>query len=285
MFRSVCYAAGLAAILNLAVSPASAQPPAVAPTRESAPAQPGSDPADYIRLARLADHALMVVDVTVREAMLLKREASAAPRLYLSAATNALIRGNETLDRQIAFLAAPSTVEANTSAAKQLRKSRLLLFARPVAGRPGEVQLVAPDAYVMWTPERDATVRAIIGELLGPDATPAITQVTSAFHVPGSVAGEGETQIFLATASGRPASLFVRRSADASVHWGAAFGEVVTQTAEQPRPRTLAWYRLACGLPETLPAAAFADAHEDRRVEVERDYRYVREQLGACPAG
>src|SRR3546814_1145016 len=36
------------------------------------------------------------------------------------------------------------------------------------------------------------------------DAPPVITGVGCAFHVPGSLPGEGETQIFLATADGSP---------------------------------------------------------------------------------
>ncbi|MGJ3629468.1 hypothetical protein AB5I41_26240 [Sphingomonas sp. MMS24-JH45] len=46
--------------------------------------------------------------------------------------------------------------------------------------------------------------RRIATEATAADAPPVVTGVRSAFHVPGSLPGEGETQIFLSTREGRP---------------------------------------------------------------------------------
>ena len=103
-----------------------------------------------------------------------------------------------------------------------------------------------------------------------------------AFHVAGTVAGEGETQIFLRTENGDPVSLSVLRRPGQPPRWAVALGEIVDEAARAPVPGTLLWYRLACSLPPVLPARAVrtlavADAEAARA-----DYRLVIEALGPC---
>src|SRR3546814_1485109 len=86
----------------------------------------------------------------------------------------------------------------------------------------------------------EAQLRAILTELVEPGAPPAITGIANGFHVPGTLPGEGETQLFLNTVTGDPVSLTVLTAADGSRRWAAAFGEIVDGSAAVPARDTLA---------------------------------------------
>ena len=64
---------------------------------------------------------------------------------------------------------------------------------------------------------------------------------------------------------------------------GKAFGEIVDQAARPPARDTLAWYRLACFLPEQLPGLANLAQDGASRARAAQDYRFIVEQLGSCP--
>src|SRR3546814_7827257 len=93
--------------------------------------------------------------------------------------------------------------------------------------------------------------------------------------------GEGETQLFLDTANGDPVSLTITTRADGSRRWSAAFGEIV-EGAGIPKRNTLAWYRLACGLPRTLPLSKLAGTPAADRQKAASDYAAVLGALGEC---
>jgi hypothetical protein len=125
-------------------------------------------------------------------------------------------------------------------------------------------------------------VRAIAQEALGAEAPPAITGVGRAFHVPGSLPGEGETQVFLQTAQNRPVSLSILRRPGERTRWAVALAEIVDEAAAPPAPGTLLWYRLACALPPALPARATAESTSADAEQARADYRFVLQQLGPC---
>jgi len=142
--------------------------------------------------------------------------------------------------------------------------------------------LVAPDAMLPWSAATETQVRAILTERVQPEVPPRITALREALHVPGNLAGEGETQLFFATEAGKPVSLSVIRRPDSAPTWGVSFSEIVDQAAQPPQPNTLAWYRLACSLPATLPDSAnISDSEENRAIAVE-DYALVMHDLGPC---
>ena len=114
------------------------------------------------------------------------------------------------------------------------------------------------------------------------DVPPRITGVAQAFHVPGTIAGESETQIFLGTDSGNPVSLSILRRPGQSPRWGVAFGEIVDESAGQPARRTLGWYRLACGLPASLPRNAIDGLASADIATTVADYALVVRSVGAC---
>ncbi|SOB87915.1 hypothetical protein SAMN06297144_3053 [Sphingomonas guangdongensis] len=238
--------------------------------------------------ATVADRMLAapaVVDATVRSASRLKPAetpglAAGQARFYVVADVTALIRGAAGFPARVSYLV--DVPLDSRGRVPRLRKQRVILFARPVAARPGEIQLVTPDAQQPWTPGLDTLVRRIAQELVAADAPPAITGVGNAFHVPGTLPGEGETQVFLTTPDARPVSISVLRRPGEQPRWAVALSEIVDEAAAPPPRDTLLWYRLACGLPPALPDRSLA-ALEPRDAEVAReDYRFVLAQLGPC---
>jgi hypothetical protein len=145
------------------------------------------------------------------------------------------------------------------------------------------LRLVAPDAQIAFTPETAARLRAILRDATAPDAAPRITGIGRAFHVPGSLPGESETQIFLQTASNRPISLTILRRPGEQPRWSVALGEIVDEAAAAPAPDSFLWYRLACALPARLPAQSLSDADGDGASAIEADYSLVMADLGPCP--
>ena len=79
-------------------------------------------------------------------------------------------------------------------------------------------------------------LRAIVREARAADAPPRITGIGRAFHVPGSLPGESETQIFLQTADSRPISLSVLRRPGEQPRWSVALGRD-RRRGRRPRPR------------------------------------------------
>jgi hypothetical protein len=122
----------------------------------------------------------------------------------------------------------------------------------------------------------------VIAALAAADAPPAVTGIRDVMSVPGNLAGESETQLFLDTATGQPVSLSVIRRPGMDPTWGVSWSEIVDQSARPPEPRTVAWYRLACFLPARLPADAFLQQDAASRRQADADYRFIVEQLGTC---
>lgn len=255
---------------------------ALADSRAPAPAAP---PPSYADLANLADGTPLIVRAQPRK--LVPVEAARAPglragwgRFYVEARTEAVIFGRSGLGEQLRYLVdLPLDAKGKPPVVK---KKSVVLFARAVPGSPDELQLVAPDAQLLWDPEIDARLRAILAELNAPAAPQRITGVREAIFVPGNLAGQSETQIFLATANGEPAAITVDREPGKDPRWSVSFSELVGDAANAPARDSLAWYRLACFLPRALPAGANTTASGDGRQSAGRDYRFVLDQLGPC---
>lgn len=265
--------------------------PAVSAMQAQAPAAAAS-PYSYADVADLATAAPIALHARIYKATALKAErapgvAAGHARFYVEADVISLIRGSGPLAARISYLV-DLPLDARGKPPKLKKKQPVLLFARPVAGatagtsNTGSVRLIAPDAQLPWDPATEAQVRAVLTELVKPGAAPAITGIANGFHVPGTLPGEGETQLFLNTSTGEPVSLTVLTAADGSRRWAAAFGEIVDGSAAVPARNTLAWYRLACGLPRQLPLNKLAGtAPEDRR-KAASDYGVILGALGEC---
>lgn len=257
-----------------------------APAGAQSPQQVGSSPS-YAALADLALAAQIAAVVTVQDAVRLKKEdAAGVPadriRFYLRGSVDALLAGRGGLPASVDWIADVPTTASNRP--PKLKKRRFVLLARATPERPGTLQLVARDAQIDWTPETEARVRAILTDAVSPTAPPRIVGIGHAFHVAGTIPGEGETQIFLRTADSRPVSLSIVRRPGEAPRWSVALGELVDDAAAAPKPDTLLWYRLACGLPRTLPDEAVADQSPDDAAQARADYQVVADSLGPCGA-
>ena len=266
-------AAGLLAASLLAAAPADSQAPAAqAPT--------------YADLADLALGAPVAAHVRIARALALK-EAQAAgvrpghARLYVEADIVSLIRSPQGLPSRLRYVV-DLPRDAKGKAPKLKKGSEFLILAQPVPAKAGEVRLVAPDAQIAFTADRAGQLRSILTEASGPSPAPRITGIGRAFHVPGAIAGESETQIFLLTEDGRPVSLNVLRRPGETPQWAVALSEIVDDAAAPPGPGTLLWYRLACTLPRALPRQSLAEAERSAAAAIQADYRLVLDRLGPC---
>jgi len=239
----------------------------------------------YATLAKQVTSAPLIIDARIRKADRLKPEespglAAGMARFLVEADVSALIRGTQAMTSRITYTA---DVPLNGKGkAPKLAKQRVLLFARPVPSRPGMVQLTGLQSQMNWLPELDAQIRAITKDALAANAPPAITGVGNAFHVPGSLPGEGETQVFLQTASGLPVSLQILRRPGETTRWSVSLGDIVDDSAGAPTANTFLWYRLACGLPRTLPAEAVESDDAQNATKAREDYAFVLRSLGPC---
>ncbi|MGZ8287079.1 MAG: hypothetical protein ACXW27_15675 [Allosphingosinicella sp.] len=268
-----CKRALTAALVAVAAAPAESQPPpAAAPT--------------YADLADLALAAPVAAQVRVARAVAVKAERAPGlkpgmARFYVEAALVSLIRSPQSLPARLSYVV--DLPRDSRGKAPRLRKgSQFLLLAAPVAGKPGELRLAAPDAQIAFTPERAETLRSIIREASSASPPPRIAGIGRAFHVPGAIRGESETQIFLQTAGGTPVSLTVLRRPGETPLWAVALSEIVDEAAAPPAPGTLLWYRLACGLPGALPRQSLAEADPEGAAAIQADYRLVLDRLGPC---
>jgi hypothetical protein len=254
------------------------------------PAPAGTIPAGltYADYADLVVASPLIVDATIRSASRIKGAeavgvAPNAARFYVEADVGTLVRGTGAIPARVGWLVdVPLDARGR---APSLKKQRVLAFARPVASRPDQIQLVARDAQRAWSPTTDALTRRIATDAARADAPPVVTGVKSAFFVPGTLPGEGETQLFLTTQDNRPAAVSVLRRPGEQPRWSVALSEVIDENATAPARDTLLWYRLACFLPATLPANATAALSEDEAVHAREDYAFVIAQLGACRPG
>lgn len=238
----------------------------------------------YADIADMAVDTPLAMRATIRKVVRLPKEIAAEAgvgrqRVLIQAVVTALIRGDQGIGREVSYLY--DTANDARGKLPKLAKREVLLLARPTS-RPGQIQLVARDAQIDWSTEIEARLRSVIAEVLGTNPPPRIVGIGQAFHVPGTVAGESETQIFLKTASGNPVSLSIIRRPGQATSWAAALGEIVDESAAKPTKPSLLWYSMACYMPATLPDASVAAlTPEERRAAIE-DYRVVIDGLGPC---
>jgi hypothetical protein len=244
-----------------------------------------ASPADIWRYADIADMfagAPIVLRAKIVSASALKGppNPSGAVRFYVEANIVALIRGSQAVPPRLVWLV--DMLPDSRGKIPRLKKADVLVAALPVPGRPGEIRLAARDAQIFWSPALETRVRDVVASVAAPDSPPAITGIASAFHTAGTITGEGETQIFLSTVTKAPISITVLTRPGQPKRWAFALGEIVDESAAPPAPDTLAWYRLACFLPRTLPDTAVNELAPDDANSAQQDYGFVVQALGAC---
>lgn len=274
---SIAAASGLLAACSGALAQ-SAPVPAAAP-------RASTGIATYADLADLADRANLVIHAQIREQAELspERAPNVAPgytRLYIEARTIALIGGGRPIGESLKYLVDVPVDEDGDP--PDLEDREVILFALAGQGRPGEIQLVGPTAQLPWSAELEARVRPILAEMAAPDAPPTVLGVRDILSIPGNLAGESETQIFLNTDGEGPVSITVVRRPNMSPVWGVSWTEIVDQAARPPARDTLAWYRIACFLPDELPRGALLSRDPASQAQAVEDFRFVQQSLGPC---
>jgi hypothetical protein len=258
----------------------SQQQPAPAATPAAAPALTYADVADLAVSAPVAAHVRVV-----RSSVLRERDAPGVTaghrRFLVTADVVSLIRAPDALPPRVTWLVDLPN-DSRGRPARLPKRTELLLIAHPVPDRPAELRLAAPDAQLPYSAPLAERLRAIHRELAAPNPAPRIAAVGRAFHVPGAIPGESETQIFLQTENQRPVSLSILRRPGEQPRWVVSLAEFVDENAAMPRRDTLLWYRLACGLPRALPAQSMAAASPEEARAIEADYRLVLQGLGPC---
>ncbi|TXC68123.1 hypothetical protein FSZ31_10480 [Sphingorhabdus soli] len=260
------------------------QGPRPAPVAGLEPRTVAASGPSYADLVDLSDAARLVAMATVRSAVAVERERSpglrpGTVRLYIEADVDSVIRGTAGLPKRIVYLA--DVPLDSRGKAPKIKKQRMILFATGTAPT-GQLQLAARDAQIAWSPATEAMVRSIQRDLVTANAPPIVTGISSAFFVRGSLPGEGETQIFLNTASGDPASLNVLSRPGQARRWAVAFGEILDESASVPVAGTLGWQRLACGLPASLPPGSLQGLEPAQAQAARSDYRFILDSLGPC---
>ncbi|CAM3145240.1 hypothetical protein SPAN111604_06315 [Sphingomonas antarctica] len=229
----------------------------------------------YNALAKSFADASLIAHVAVTSAAPIKADTEpGTARFYVESKVVALVKAPAPQPPALALVV--DLPRDSQGKAPKVKKAEWLIAARGVAG---QVQLTAPP--VVWTPDVEKRVRAIVTERSAAGAPGAIRRVSGAFYSPGNVPGESETQIFFDQAGGGRGSLSVLRRPGIGPAWSASFGEVASE-GPPPAKDTLGWYRLVCGLPKTLPDTAIAELDETGRSAARADYGFVVTQLGRC---
>ena len=250
---------------------------------QPAPAAPQPIRYSYADLADFALSGPIVAELRIRKAEKLPLAAETATatkqRHLITADVTSVIRAASGIPPRIEFLYdAPRDAEGRLP---KLNKTNVAIAALPVSGKPQSLRLASPDALIVSGPAEAATIRSIVKAALDPAAPPEISGVGSAFHTPGTLEGEGDTQIFLTTRDGRPISFNVIRTPAAAPRWSVSIDELVDASGAQPKRDTLLWYRLACFLPTTLPSSSTTSTPEYASLITE-DYATIMRGLGPC---
>ncbi|WP_245228734.1 hypothetical protein [Pontixanthobacter sp. CEM42] len=243
------------------------------------------DQATYADLVDLADASEIVLRAQIRKQAELEPERAPGlrpgyVRLYIEAQTDSLLTGRAAVGESLRYLV--DVPRDSKGKAPKLKKQTVLLFARPAAGRAGEIQLITETSQMLWSASLETRLRGVLAELVAQDAAPEITGIRDVLSIPGNLAGESETQLFLSTDNDGPVSVTVIRRPNQEPVWGVSWSDIVDQAARPPQSNTLDWYRLACFLPARLSADSYLSRDPASRRQADTDYRFVLQQLGPC---
>lgn len=283
--RNLTFKLSILAAIGLIAS-ALAFSPAPAYSQDSVPETANAaNLATYVDLVDLAERSDMVLRVEIRRQIRVEPERAPGlepgfARLYMEARTLSLIAGSAAVGESLVFLVDVPLGEKGKP--DKFKKRQMLLFADRVEGQRGSIRLTGKQAMFDYSPAFEARLRPILTELASGNVPPLVEGIGDALSVPGTLAGESETQIFVATKDRSPVSITVLRRPGQPPAWGVSWGEIIDSAARAPSPETLRWYRLACSLPGRLPSSANLARDPAARRLAEADYRFVIDELGPC---
>lgn len=235
--------------------------------------------AGFADIAELALAAPVVVRATITKAR--KISAKSAPdvapgrvRLLVTAQLSNVLVAPGGLGQNLQWLwDAPLDSRGRPPQAKGLD---ILAFLTVSPAADGSSRLASRRAQQPWDSALADTVRAVVADNRSGDV-PIFRGVSNGFRADGTVPGESESQFFLTTATGKPATLVVQNRPGEVRRVLLARGDIIDDSAQRVLPGTLLWYRLACFLPARLPAVAGADD-----IALAKDWRDALTSLGPC---
>ncbi len=201
-------------------------------------------------------------------------------RILIIAELQSLIRAQKGLNSEIKFLF-DAPLDSRGKMPK-LKKQRFLVFGSNVNNRPDFIKLTHTASMLPYSQDDNNVLRNIIRSIIASDAPQKIVSISSAFHSPGTIIGEGETQIFLNTEFGQPIAISVVSKRGESQRWSVSTSEVIDINASEPTRNSLLGHRLACGLPNSLSNENIEASNAQDRRKAAADYDYVRKALGNC---
>ena len=254
--------------------------PASAQSRAPGPAPIANDTlASFADTAELALAAPVIVRATIVKASRIsgKSAADVAPgrvRMQVTAQISNVLVAPGALGQALKWLwDAPLDSRGRPPQAKGLD---ILAFLAAVPAADGSSRLASRRAQQPWDPSLADRVRAVVADQRS-GTVPIIRGVSNGFRADGTVPGESESQFFLTSADGKPATLVVQNRPGEVRRVLVARGDIIDESAERVRTNTLLWYRLACFLPARLPAAAGGDDPA-----LAKDWRDALASLGPC---
>lgn len=255
-----------------AAAPATAQPSPPMPA-------PASDRlAGFADVAELALASPVIVRATITRADRVRGPAAAGvaagrTRLMVTAAVTNVLVAPGAMGGTLQWLwDAPNDARGRPPAAKGMD----VLAFLDAPGTGGATRLTTRRGQQPHDPALADQVRSIVTEART-GTVPVVRGVSNGFRADGTVPGESESQFFLATADGKPATLVVQNRPGETRRVLVAQGDIIDESARRVTPDSLLWYRLACFLPRTLPAAAGGNDPA-----LARDWQQAMASLGPC---
>lgn len=223
-------------------------------------AAPAAAVPSYTDLAdlTLAAPAIVRAVITGAERIADKDSPGLAPgraRLLVTARVDAALVAPGAIPASLTWLW-DAPLDARGKAPKPKGQAILAWLAAPAAD--GKTRLIATTAQMPADPALEARVRAIATEARN-NTVPVVTGVANGFRADGTVPGESESQFFLTVAGGSGVTMVVTARPGEPRRVAIARGDVIDESAAGVRPDTLLRYRLACFLPDRLPAGAGGD--------------------------
>ena len=199
-------------------------------------------------------------------------------RLMITAQVSNVLVAPDALGQTLQWLwDAPLDARGRPQQAKGLD---ILVFLAAMPAANGSSRLASRRAQQPWDPALADLVRATQTEQRS-GTVPIIRGVSSGFRAEGTIPGESESQFFLNSADGKPATLVVQNRPGEVRRVLVARGDIIDESAQRVLPGTLLWYRLACFLPARLPAAIGGD-DPALATALAKDWRDALTSLGPC---
>lgn len=245
----------------------------------------GQNSASYDDIIGITLESNVVVDVIIRKITKLPPSQSIGvrsdrKRILITANVQSLIRGQSGLNSEIKFLF-DAPVDSRGKIPK-LKKQRFIAFGGHVPNRSDFIKLSRTASMLPYSGDISNFVRNSTREVLAANAPQQIIGINSAFHSPGTIIGEGETQIFLETRMNQPMAISINSRSGERVRWSVSASEVIDINATEPVRNSLMGYRLACGLPRTIGDSAIAPLSAPNQRIVVNDYNFIRSAIGPC---